>query len=154
MPINLPGTKRLTGVEIAAQSQFWFLPAPFDDLGAVANYTYVDFPQDITGISPVSDNATLYYETSLWGARVSASHRSRWYTGHSTNPMSADTQGFEGSTYVDAAAFYNITDTLQFTVDAINLTNQKDTQFWGQNRYLYNQTQSGTTYMVGLSYKF
>jgi outer membrane receptor protein involved in Fe transport len=68
--------------------------------------------------------------------------------------MSASTRGFEGSTYVDAAAFFNITDKLQVSLDAVNLTNQKDTQFWGQNRYLYNQTQSGTTYMAGLSYKF
>ena len=55
---------------------------------------------------------------------------------------------------MDAAAFYNITNKLQFTFDAINLTNQKDTQFWGQAHYLYNQTQSGATYMVGLGYKF
>ncbi len=154
MPVNVAGTKKLTGVELVAQSQFWFLPAPFDNLGATANYTYVDFPDDITGISNTSFNATLYYETSLWGLRASMSHRSRWYTGHSTDVMSSGTAGFEGSTYVDAAAFYNITDSLQATLDAVNLTNQKDTQFWGQNRYLYNQTQSGTTYMAGLSYKF
>lgn len=154
MPINVPGTKKLTGVELAAQSQFSFLPAPFDNLGAVVNYTHVDFPQDITGISATSYNATLYYETSLWGIRSSMSHRSRWYTGHSADPMSASTRGFEGTTYVDAAAFFNVTETLQLTLDAINLTNQKDTQFWGQNRYLYNQTQSGTTYMAGVSYKF
>lgn len=154
MPVNIAGTKQLTGVELAAQSQFWFLPAPFDNLGASANYTYVDFPQEITGISNTSYNATLYYETSVWGARASLSHRGRWYTGHSSNPMSADTRGFEGGNYVDAALFYNITDHLQATLDAVNLTNQKDTQFWGQNRYLYNQTQSGTTYMAGVSYKF
>jgi outer membrane receptor protein involved in Fe transport len=68
--------------------------------------------------------------------------------------MSATTRGFEGGNYVDAALFYNITDSLQATLDAVNLTNQKDTQFWGQKRYLYNQTQSGTTYMAGVSYKF
>ena len=154
MPVNVAGTKKLTGVELAAQSQFSFLPAPWSNLGAVANFTYVDTPQAITGISKTSYNATLYYETSLWGARVSASHRSLWYTGHSTNPMSAGTAGYQPSTYVDAAAFYNISRSLQLTFDAINLTNQKDTQFWGQPEYLYNQTQSGTTYMVGLSYKF
>ncbi|NIK89799.1 TonB-dependent receptor [Rhizomicrobium palustre] len=154
MPINDPGTKKITGVELAAQSQFDFLPAPFNNLGAVVNYTYVDFPQSITGISNTSYNATLYYETSDWGARASLSHRSSWFTGHGATPMSADTRGFTGGNYVDAALFYNITDQLQATLDAVNLTNQKDTQFWGQNRYLYNQTQSGTTYMGGISYKF
>lgn len=154
MPINLQGEKHLNGVELAAQSQFFFLPGAFKNLGVVANYTYVDADHDLTGISPVSYNATLYYDSHSWGARVSANHRSRYYTGWDPSPMSATTRGFEGTTYVDAAAFYNITPKLQFTLDAIDLTNQKETQFWGHALYLYNQTQSGTTYMAGLTYKF
>ncbi|MEI9997445.1 MAG: TonB-dependent receptor [Rhizomicrobium sp.] len=155
MPINIPGTKKLTGVELAAQSQFFFLPAPFDDLGAVVNFTYVDADQAITGISPTSYNATLYYETPIWSVRASLNHRSAYYTGRdSSSVISASTRGFEGTTYVDAAASYNITEKLQFTLDAINLTNEKETEFFGQSHYLYTQTQSGTTYMGGVSYKF
>ena len=154
MPINVSGTQKLTGVELAAQSQLSFLPAPFNNLGVVVNYTYVDAPPAITGISQTSYNATIYYESKTWGARASMSHRSKWFSGHSDDVMSAGTAGFNESTYVDAAAFYNVNAKLQLTLDAVNLTNQKDTQFWGQNEYLYNQTQSGTTYMVGLSYKF
>jgi TonB-dependent receptor len=154
MPVNIAGTNKLTGVELAAQTQFSFLPAPFDNLGAVVNYTYVDAPKAITGFSKTSYNATLYYETDRWGIRGSLSHRSRWYTGRSDALMSASTRGFEGSTYVDASAFFNITDELQVSLNAINLTNEKDTQFWGQNRYLYNQNQSGATYLAGVSYKF
>lgn len=154
MPINVEGSNRLTGVELAAQTQFSFLPAPFDNIGAVANYTHVDAERELTGVSKTSYNATLYYETSRWGVRGSLSHRARWYSGVNDSVMSASTRGFEGGTYIDAAAFFNVADGLQLTLDAVNLTNQKDTQFWGQNRYLYNQNQSGATYMVGLSYKF
>ena len=154
MPVNVAGKKKLTGVELAAQTQLSFLPAPFDNLGVVANFTYVDTPPELTGISKTSYNVTLYYETDSWGLRGSLSHRARWYSGRNDDVMSAGTRGFEGSTYVDAAAFYNINDKLQVSLDAVNLTNEKDTQFWGQNRYLYNQNQSGTTYMMGLSYKF
>jgi len=154
MPINIAGKTKLNGLELAAQSQFSFLPAPFDNLGAVANYTYVDADKELTGFSKTSYNATIYYETDRWGARGSLSHRTRWFSGLSDSVMSASTRGFQGGTYVDAAAFYKVNDQLQLTLDAINLTNQKDTQFWGQNQYLYNQTQSGTTYMVGLSYRF
>ena len=154
MPINVAGKKKLTGVELAVQTEFSFLPAPFDKLGVTANYTYVDADEAFTGISKSSYNATLYYETDTWGLRGSMSHRDRWYTGRNDSVMSASTRGFEASTYVDASAFWNITDKLQASLNAINLTNQKDTQFWGQNRYLYNQNQSGTTYMMGLSYKF
>jgi len=154
MPINVAGKNKLTGLELVAQSQFTVLPAPFDNFGAVANYTYVDADQALTGVSKTSYNATIYYETDHWGARGSLSHRDRWFSGHSDSLMSASTRGFQAGTYFDASAFYNFNDQLQFTLNAINLTNQKDTQFWGQNEYLYNQTQSGTTYMVGLSYKF
>jgi iron complex outermembrane recepter protein len=154
MPVNIAGTNKLTGVELAGQTQFSFLPAPFDGLGLVVNYTYVDAPKAITGFSKTSYNATLYYETERWGVRGSLSHRSRWYTGRSDDLMSASTRGFEGSTYVDASAFFNVTDELQVSLNAINLTNEKDTQFWGQNRYLYNQNQSGATYLAGVSYKF
>ncbi|TAJ70213.1 MAG: TonB-dependent receptor [Phenylobacterium sp.] len=154
MPVNIAGTNKLTGLELAGQTQFSFLPAPFDNMGLVVNYTYVDAPKAITGFSKTSYNATLYYETDRWGLRGSLSHRSRWYTGRSDDLMSASTRGFEGSTYVDASAFFNVTDTLQVSLNAINLTNEKDTQFWGQNRYLYNQNQSGATYLAGVSYKF
>ncbi|EJL38032.1 TonB-dependent receptor [Caulobacter sp. AP07] len=154
MPVNVAGKTKLTGVELAAQTQFSFLPAPFDNLGAVANYTYVDADEALTGISKTSYNVTLYYETDRWGLRGSMSHRTRWFTGHNDSVMSASTRGFEGSTYVDASAFLNVTEKLQLSLNAINLTNETDTQFWGQNRYLYNQNQSGTTYMMGLSYKF
>ena len=154
VPVNVAGTKPLSGVEVAAQAQFSFLPKPFDNLGMVANFTYVHANKALTGFSPTSYNATLYYETKRWGLRGSLSHRSRYYTGRDPDPISADTRGFERSTYVDAAAFVNISDRLQLTANAINLTNQKDTQFWGQARYLYNQTQSGTTYSAGFSYKF
>lgn len=154
MPINIEGTNTLTGVELTVQAQLTFLPAPFDGFGVTANYTKVDADQDLTGFSPESYNATVYYETSRWGARASMSHRDTWFSGYSDNPMSAGTRGFEASTYVDAAAFFNITDDLQLTLDAVNLTDEKDTQFWGRNQYLYNQNQSGTTYMAGVSYKF
>lgn len=154
MPVNVEGNNQLTGLELAAQSQLSFLPAPFDNLGVVANYTYVDADEALTGISETSYNATVYYETNRWGARASLNYRDKWFTGRNDSVMSASTRGFEGGTYVDAAAFYNITDDMQVTFDAVNLTNEKDTQFWGQNEYLYNQNQSGTTYMVGLSYKF
>jgi len=155
VPTNSSDKVKLTGVELVAQGQFSFLPAPFDNFGGVANYTYVDSNSDLTGISKTSYNLTLYYETDRWGARGSLSHRTRWYSGYDKKDlMSADTRGFEGSTYVDASTFFNVTDKMQVSLNAINLTNQKDTQFWGQNRYLYNQNQSGRTYTMGLSYKF
>ena len=50
------------------------------------NYTYVDADQELTGISPTSYNATVYYETTRWGVRGSLNHRSRYYTGYDPIP--------------------------------------------------------------------
>lgn len=152
--INVAGTHSLTGEEVVAQSQLFFLPAPFNNLGLVGNVTHVDAPEMFTGISKNSYNATIYYETAKYGARVSVNYRSRYYDSHSSGPVDAGTQGYEAQTYVDAAAFWNITPKLQASFDAVNLTNEKNTEFFGQARYIYNQTQSGATYMVGLAYKF
>ena len=152
--INVKGSHSLTGIELAAQTQFFFLPAPYNNLGFVGNVTHVDAPEVFTGISKNSANATLYYETARYGARVSMNYRSRYYDSHGSGAVSADTQGYEAQTYVDAAAFWNVTPKLQLTFDAVNLTNEKNTEFFGQARYLYNQTQSGATYMVGIAYKY
>ncbi|MEN7536777.1 TonB-dependent receptor [Aurantiacibacter flavus] len=154
MPVNIEGDRSLTGIELAAQSQLSFLPAPLDGFGVIANFTYIDADEELTGFSDTGANGTIYYETDRWGLRGSMSYRSRWYTGKNDTVMSASTRGFEGSTYFDASAFFNVTDRLQINVNAINLTNEKDTQFWGQNRYLYNQNQSGTTILGGVNYKF
>ncbi|OYX66924.1 MAG: TonB-dependent receptor [Sphingomonadales bacterium 32-64-17] len=154
MPVNIDGDRSLTGIELAAQSQLSFLPAPLDGFGVIANFTYIDADEELTGFSDTGANGTIYYETERWGLRGSVSYRSRWYTGKNEDPMSASTRGFEGSTYFDASAFFNVTERLQINVNAINLTNEKDTQFWGQNRYLYNQNQSGTTILGGVNYKF
>ncbi len=67
-----------TGVEIAYQQKFNKLPEPFNNLGVIANYTYVDGEADFRdGISrdfvlnQFDDvgNLQLYYETEKYSAR-------------------------------------------------------------------------------------
>lgn len=152
-PINMARAK-LTGLELAAQTQFSFLPAPFDGLGAMANFTYIDPKQPINGLSKYNANATLYYETKNWGLRGSLNYRSRYlraiYDG--TNPHSEG--GFDGTIYVDAAAFVNLMPGLRLTVDVINLTNEKEVQYHSIHHRLHNVTQSGTTVLAGINYTF
>lgn len=151
-PINVDKVK-LTGVESAAQSRFLFLPAPFDNLGVLANVTYVHGDEKITGLSRLTANATLFYETAFWGVRGSLSHRSSYQI----QPLDADPndgRGYFGTTYVDAAAFVNVMANLQVTLDAINITNEAEIENYGRYNRLYNKTQSGTTILLGASYKF
>jgi iron complex outermembrane receptor protein len=106
-------------------------------------------------LSKLTANATLYYESTLWGVRGSLSHRPSYQTSPlDSNPI--DGVGYFGTTYVDAAAFVNVLPVpgLQITVDAINITNEAEIENYSAYYRLYNKTQSGTTVFVGAVYEF
>ena len=80
-PVNVNGAD-IKGVEAAAQHDFDFLPAPLDHFGIAVNGTYADgsapaiidsvsVTLPLVNLSKWTANATLYYETSRWGARIS-----------------------------------------------------------------------------------
>ncbi len=162
-PVNLREAE-LSGIELSGQTDFFFLPSPFNNLGVVTNLTLVDSQTTNTvqgveeegalwGMSDVNANMTLYYETSKWGARVSSNYRSDY---------TIDGGGFEDTTYVDAAAFYQLTPKIRLTFDAINLTDEREVQynsFWPNSgskgaRRLWNTTTSGSTYFFGVNMQF
>lgn len=94
----------IKGVEVNLQSNFDFLPAPFDKFGVIANYTHIESELNyLTGsitstrqtgattpavnsfatgaflnTSPDSFNATLYYEDSRFSGRFSGAYRTRY----------------------------------------------------------------------------
>jgi TonB-dependent receptor len=94
----------IRGFEINLQTDFFFLPAPFDKFGVTANYTHISsklsyltgttIAATTTGTTPTAANsfaegpflntspdafnATLYYENSRWSARVSGAYRKRY----------------------------------------------------------------------------
>ena len=94
----------IRGVELDVQSNFTFLPHPFDDMGITANYTHIwsklnYLTNTVLAVtqsgsnpkvsnayatapwlntSPDSFNATLFYENKIWSARVSAAYRTRY----------------------------------------------------------------------------
>jgi iron complex outermembrane recepter protein len=160
-PINL-AKGELTGLEISAQSDFFFLPAPFDKFGVVANLTLIDssitnfgVKDRFEGLSDVNQNFTLYYETGNWGARISSNFRSDYIT-NSIDPANLATSGggFNSSLYVDAAAFYQLTPKVRLTLDAINLTDEQEEQYNTTYRRLWNSTKSGTTVFFGANMQF
>nr|WP_086494204.1 TonB-dependent receptor [Novosphingobium panipatense] len=168
-PINL-GKTDLWGVELAAQSDFTFLPAPFNRFGASANFTYVDSNYDystvyaggakttLEGLSHVNANATLYYQDAKFDVRVSGNYRSSYV--YSAAPISTslgqdqDLSGYEGTLYLDMAAHFKLTDNIQLTLDGINLTNQAEKQYSDSTKRLYVVTRSGRTIMGGVRFEF
>ena len=169
-PVNYEDST-IQGIEFSLQSDFTFLPAPFDKLGFVGNLSFIDGELDyaspaeqaagishvspISGLSEMLGNATLYYETNKWGARISANYRDEYVAWPLAIANDEFGDGFNSTLYVDFSAFYQINEKMKLTFDAINLTNQREEQFSDLvARRLYNTTSSGTTFFTGINYRF
>ena len=164
LAVPFPEMGEIKGVEIAFQRDFDFLPGVFRHLGLVANVTYADGASPVLyGATPVSlplqnlshwsANATLYYETSRWGVRVSEAYRDRYLDGPGG---SGDIGEFVApSSNVDAQAHYNLGPRLKLVVEGINLTDQPIIQYTDVvARRIEVNTRSGRTFTFGFSYEF
>lgn len=163
---NGPGGE-LDGFEVAFQMPLSVLTenTPFiRNLGVIANYTYVDSSVDYTfgsetvterlfGLSNDAWNATLYYETERFNARISASYRDEYLTGTSGN--SNRFEGYGAVTWVDFSAGWDFTEHLSAHFEALNLTDEYQdrwTDIDAKRRYEYDHT--GRIFKVGLRYAY
>lgn len=166
-PSNIAESE-VQGAEIALQHNLTFLPAPFDQLGLLANYTYADGDalyenvfgtgqseyKSFPGLSRHSGNVTLFYETPKWGARLSGAYRSAYIQTVQSGNTDEDERGFHATTFVDVSAFYNLTDRIRLSVEGINLTDQAIEQYSDSADRLYSSTTSGRSLFISASYTF
>lgn len=159
----------LKGFEISYQQPFRFLPGPFSNLGVQLNYTNVSseidycnnalcstfVTADLINLSPSSYNATLYYETDKFSARISGAFRERYLQnvpGRNNNAL----EGKEDTFSLDASASYNVSDKVVLTFEALNLTDEANHQWVGdddrQSTSVYHHT--GRQFYVGARYRF
>jgi iron complex outermembrane recepter protein len=79
-PANV-GSAKVRGLEVGVQRFFDFLPAPFDGMGVIANYTLSDGEGDngapLTGLSKNSANLILLYEKGGVSGRVAYNYRDK-----------------------------------------------------------------------------
>jgi iron complex outermembrane recepter protein len=162
-PINGAGAN-IKGVEAAFQHDLTFLPAPFDRLGVVANGTWFDGHQraifngvseriPLYNLSKWAANATLYYETDRWGARISTAYRSRYITAAGGNGNVGD--GIKPTNNIDFQIRYSITPNLRIVAEGINITNEPIKQFTDLNAdrpLVY--TKAGSTFTLGVTAAF
>ena len=164
-PLNTPGGP-LSGVEIAYQQPFTFLSAPFDKFGFTGNYTYVDSRisylsasgavaavNQLTNLSRVSYNATLYYEDSVLSARISAAYRSKYLT-VVPGRNGSDVEGTRAAMNVDASATYHLEGHFDVTLEAINLTNQGRDQYFDTSGLLFSDHFTGREFLAGIRYSY
>ncbi|CAN5492909.1 TonB-dependent receptor [soil metagenome] len=169
-PINTPGGD-VTGYEISFQQPFNFLPGLLSHTGVLANYTSVKSSinylnaagatvatTDLTGLSRKAYNVTFYYEDDKFSARVSASHRDKYLTRvlgqENTAALPVPYDGTNETFNVDASFTYTLNDHLKFTLEGVNLTDEFQDQFNGENDLVNFYHHTGREYLAGVRYTF
>lgn len=94
-------------------------------IGFLANYTYIDSDSLITGLSENSYNLGAFYEDDVWAARVVVNSRDDYITSYSGSNANAE-EATTGPTRVDFSGSYAFNDNIDFTLEIINLTNEKE----------------------------
>ncbi|MHA6724297.1 TonB-dependent receptor [Sphingomonas sp. RS2018] len=169
--VNTPGGK-LNGVEINYQQPLRFLPGFLSNLGVLASYTYVTSRityflnssggvptlttvNDLIGLSKNAASGTLYYEDSKFSIRGTASYRDPFIRAVPSGGPDSDILGNKSTLYVDASMSYDVTPWLRFTVEAQNLTDERNTLFIDSGRQdpLF-ETRIGRSVTVGAGFRF
>lgn len=137
------GAGTIKGVELSVSSFLDVAPGLLRNLGASANFTYIDteqvLPQTganvasrglIPGISKRSFNSSLFYDDGRFRARVAYSVRSRFILSYVLADPTANLNWFPISR-LDASTAYKLTDAITLTLDAQNLLGRPQRAFWG-----------------------
>jgi iron complex outermembrane recepter protein len=165
----------LYGTEINWQQQLDFLPHPLDKMGVLGNFTYVQAQQsyfttptlalpngtllmvaDLNNMSRTSYNGTVFYDDTVFQARLTASFRSHYLIDPNILTNYNNYGIFVKSTLnVDASASYKLDENLMFTFDALNLTNQASNIYadkFAHRAYQYHKT--GRVVFLGVKFTY
>jgi TonB-dependent receptor len=167
--VNTPGGV-LNGFEVTAQTpfNFDFIPEPLKGFGGIVSYTKIDsefdyivnvntgttVTQPLVGQSPESLAATLYYERGPFEARISSSWRDEYLT---TVPAASgnDVEGKAATLNLDFSASYELTDKIELTFEAINLTDVYDERWINSARKnSLNYEHTGREFVFGVRYRY
>lgn len=153
------------GVELVYQQAFTQLPAPWNSLGLMANYTYTDSDirenGDRSGASftPIATNGlmkgngglTLWYARNGFEARLAANHHTAYNRAPTWDSTAFQLNGAE--TWVSANVSQQLTPQLQVRLGVENATHQRVTYTDPLNAWRQTNFQFGRRFNVGLTYK-
>lgn len=149
------------GIELLYQQPFTFLPAPFDGLGVITTYSYIDSSTPITdnagrnlplpGLSKHNVNLVAYFEQGRFGARVAYNWRDRYLL--SIGPANT---GIFNDNFADLSASmrYDFTENFSLNIEAANLTNSKQRTFNAVSEALRTNVVYGRIFKATVSAKF
>ncbi|MDJ0278040.1 TonB-dependent receptor [Sphingomonas sp. 2R-10] len=134
--INSANPITVRGVEFSIQQNLDFLPAPWNGLGGGINYAYTEVSGRtasgsaaiLPGVSKHTGNLIGYYETPLFGLRLTYNYRSKYDLAAGGTFAGAARQVRERG-QLDASASLNLNARLSLTVDAFNITNAERIEY-------------------------
>jgi len=156
----------IDGFEISANHAFASLPEPFNGLGVQFNATFVSADQEYSlneflntgssfGVPGISDtmNLVVYYDRGPFEARVAWNQRDAFLQELSNTPggLPAFIEEYE---QIDAQVSYDVSDTMQVYVEAINLGNDVVERFAAQRNQFLGISETGPRYAIGVRGSF
>ena len=155
-PDNI-GNAKIKGMEVGIQRFFDFLPAPFNNFGVIANFTYTDGLLDngyqYPGLSQHSGNLVALYEDPIYSARLAYNTRDKalyLFNEGRPNYIGARSQ-------LDLQLGYNVDKNMSIQFSALNLRPKDSaTLEYGAAGpiQLSSYYLSETRYSLGVRYKF
>lgn len=151
----------LKGLELQYQQPFSFLPGALRNFGFIGNMTFVDSKVDygaygknrLTGQSKFMYNATLYYETKKFSARVSAAYRDRYLVAFPGGNNNSE-EGINSTLNIDASVSYQLTDKIKLSVEAVNLTDEYNDRYVDETNRVSNYRHFGREFLFGVRANF
>jgi TonB-dependent receptor len=160
-PVN-GGNASVAGAEIAYQQMMKFLPAPFDGIGLLANYTHTDteatyydgiriIKDDLENVAKDSFNITAFYESGSFAGRLSYSWQGDVLQDVGTNGLASANDKAFGS--LDADVSYRLDEQITMFAQGINITDEAQLQFV-RDDWFAGYTRYGRTLMLGIRAKY
>ncbi|MBD1388166.1 TonB-dependent receptor [Neiella sp. HB171785] len=144
------------GIEIGYQQAF-------GNFGIASNYTYTNADNDqerdesiagsglVEGASEHMYNATVFYETETFGARLMYNYRSEWYKGLH---FSGDEVWNDSFGQVDFSSSYNLTDNISLVFEAMNLNDEQIVEYNTSKARVMSIYENGRRYVAGVHMTF
>ena len=151
------------GVELSYVQEFSFLPAPWDGLLLIANYTRVDSKADVPfreasiRLPQQSDdiaNVALGYDKSGLSLRLALNHRGEFLDEIEDPEDPSQDRIVSSETRLDFTSEYQITDNVAALLNVSNITNEPFYAFLGDDDFANQFDEFGRTWEFGLRLQF
>ncbi|WP_339719974.1 TonB-dependent receptor [uncultured Paraglaciecola sp.] len=161
------GELKMNGLEFAYNQSFDFLPAPFNGLGVIANYTILDAEnpdelQPLLGSSEKTYNLVTYYENDGFSVRIALNNRSEYAVndgfkyGRNYGPSSSlypnPGATLEARNQIDISVGYEINEDLKVSFEGLNINGDYELGTRFEEARLQSVATFGSTYFVKLRY--